>query len=418
MILATMGLGVIDENLQNLISHMSTFPESSVLGVIQGWAKIIGLCVALGVGSFECWMMMLGKRGMDVMKILHIVIISMCISSASWICEAAASPGRSLGNMAYELAQSANDQIAEKEKELADKQKQYSQKLRDIITKVYQEEKATKPTSEDESFLGIVEAIDEFKRNIEIRLKQATLSFETTICEWISAIIRFLGEIFFQIIYYGMLVAQNIFMHLLAAFCPIAFALSLAPPFRSAWSQWLSKYLSLSLWGFVVYMVLYYVFFIMIYNLQLDIQSYQTMLSDNGYGKTVADGSWGEILMLGMQGLGTTCMYVVGLLVGVFVMKFVPEVCSWLIPGGVASSAGGSAVGTAIGGVTMAAGVAGAAATGGASLAGAIGQKAADNLSGPSISSVNGEFGGGASSASGFSLGSSSEAEPSSKTEL
>lgn len=384
MILATMGLGVIDENLQNLINHMSTFPESSLLGVIQGWAKIIGLCMALGVGSFECWMMMLGKRGMDVMKILHILIIAMCISSASWICEAAAAPGRSIGDMAYEIAQGANDQVAQKEQDLADKQKEYSKKLRDIITKAYEEEKAVKPDDEDGSFLGITEAIDEFKKNAEIRLKQATLSIETTLCEWISIAIRFLGEVFFQIVYYGMLVAQNIFMHLMAAFCPIAFALSLAPPFRSAWSQWLSKYLSLSLWAFVIYMVLYYVDFIMQYNLEMDIRAYDNLINDSGMGESVADGSWGEVLMLGMQGLGTTCMYVVGLLVGVFVMKFVPDVCSWLIPGGVGSPIGGAMVGGVMGGVTMVAGVAGSAATGGASLAGAIGSQAGKNLQSPS----------------------------------
>ncbi|MCH5238360.1 MAG: hypothetical protein J1E95_11285 [Muribaculaceae bacterium] len=382
MILGTMGLGTIDENLQNLISHMSTFPESSLLGVIQNWAKIIGLCIALGVGSFECWMMMLGKRGMDVMKILHIIIISLCISSASWICEAAAAPGKSLGDMAYEMAQGMNDQVAEKEKDLADKQQEYSKKLREIITKAYEEEKSVKPDDGEGSFLGITEAIDEFKKNAEIRIKQATLSIETSLCEWISIAIRFIGEVFFQIVYYGMLVAQNIFMHLLAAFCPIAFAMSLAPPFRSAWSQWLSKYLSLSLWAFVIYMVLYYVDFIMQYNLLNDIAAYDKLINDSGT-TSAATGSMGEILMLGMQGLGTTCMYVVGLLVGVFVMKFVPDVCSWLIPGGVGSPIGGAAVGVAMGGASMAAGVAGAAATGGASLAGAIGSQAGRNLQGP-----------------------------------
>ena len=396
MILATMGLGVIDENLQNLISHMSTFPESSLLGSIQEWAKIIGLCIAIGVGSFECWMMMLGKRGMDVMKILHIIIISMCISSSSWICEAAAAPGRSLGDMAYEMAQTGNEAVSDKEKDLADKQQEYSKKLRDIITKAYEEEKSAKPDDGEGSFLGITEAIDEFKKNAEIRLKQATLSIETSICEWLSMAIRFIGEIFFQIVYYGMLVAQNIFMHLLAAFCPVAFAMSLAPPFRSAWSQWLSKYLSLSLWAFVIYMVLYYVDFIMLYNLEMDIAAYDKLINDSGVGGSVADGSWGEVLMLGMQGLGTTCMYVVGLLVGVFVMKFVPDVCGWLIPGGVSSPIGGAAVGAVTGGIGMAASVGAAAATQGASLAGSIGQKAGDNLQGPSIpTGGGGDMGGG-----------------------
>ena len=61
------------------------------------------------------------------------------------------------------------------------------------------------------------------------------------------------------------LVAQRIFMAILMIFCPIMFALSLAPPWNSAWSQWMSKFLSLSLWGFVTYMCIYYIDFILLY---------------------------------------------------------------------------------------------------------------------------------------------------------
>ena len=50
---------------------------------------MIGLCIALGVGANECFQMMLGRRGLDVMKLLHIVIISMCISFAGSIANLA-----------------------------------------------------------------------------------------------------------------------------------------------------------------------------------------------------------------------------------------------------------------------------------------------------------------------------------------
>ncbi len=46
-------------------------------------------------------------------------------------------------------------------------------------------------------------------------------------------------------------------------------------------------------------------------------------------------------------------MYAMGMLVGAYVIRFVPEVASWLIPGGVSSSAasvaGAVATGTVIG---------------------------------------------------------------------
>ena len=53
--------------------------------------------------------------------------------------------------------------------------------------------------------------------------------------------------------------------------------------------------------------------------------------------------SWSQIGALGLQGIGSNCMYAMGMMVGAYIIRFVPEVCSWLIPGGVSSGAGSSA---------------------------------------------------------------------------
>lgn len=80
-IICTMGLAAIDESLDRLLATMSLMPDWNGLGYMMGLAKAVGIAIALGVGSYECWMMMLGRRGMDVMKILRIIIISIYASS-------------------------------------------------------------------------------------------------------------------------------------------------------------------------------------------------------------------------------------------------------------------------------------------------------------------------------------------------
>ena len=121
------------------------------------------------------------------------------------------------------------------------------------------------------------------------------------------------GELIFQMSYYGILVAQRIFMAIMMIFCPIMFALSLAPPWNSAWSQWMSKFLSLSLWGFVTYMCIYYIDFILLYNLQQDLIAYNHLL----HGSV---NSWEQIGALGLQGIGSNCMYAMGMLVGAYII--------------------------------------------------------------------------------------------------
>lgn len=63
-------------------------------------------------------------------------------------------------------------------------------------------------------------------------------------------------------------------------------------------------------------------------------------------------------------------MYAMGMLVGAYIIRFVPEVASWLIPGGVSSGAGSAAGGAVMGMSSMAGGAAGAIA--GAAVSGAV----------------------------------------------
>ena len=97
-------------------------------------------------------------------------------------------------------------------------------------------------------------------------------------------------------------------------------------------------------------MCMYYVDFILLYNLQQDMVAYNHLL----HGSV---NSWEQIGALGLQGIGSNCMYAMGMLVGAYFIRFVPEVASWLIPGGVSSGAG-SVAGATVMGMTTAAGAA------------------------------------------------------------
>ena len=99
-------------------------------------------------------------------------------------------------------------------------------------------------------------------------------------------------------------------------------------------------------------MCMYYVDFILLYNLQQDMVAYNHLL----HGSV---NSWEQIGALGLQGIGSNCMYAMGMLVGAYIIRFVPEVASWLIPGGVSSGAGSVAGATAMGMATTAGAAAG-----------------------------------------------------------
>ena len=346
--LLTMGLPSIDESLDKLLVAMESFPKSAILGNAVGYARVIGLCLALCMGSYECWMMMLGRRAVDVLRLLRIVGLSVCITSSTWICSSLQSPGKVLESTTKAMALAKNKEVAALERKVAEKQGEYLDRLREVQDSI-EAAKQIEAIGEDAHWWDkLIYSMENLGSTIENYAQRAAVAAETKISEWINDVIRFVGELIFQMSYYGMLIAQRIFLTILAMFAPIMFALSIVPPWSSAWAQWIGKYLSLSLWGFVVYMCLYYVDFILLYNLQEDITAYSKLLEGDVT-------SWGQIGALGIQGIGSNCMYAMGMLVGAYVIRFVPEVASWLVPGGVSSSAGSTAGAVATGVVSGAA---------------------------------------------------------------
>lgn len=353
-ILCTMGLPAIDQSLDKLLVAMEAFPNVAILGDTISFARMLGLVLALCIGSYECWMMMLGRRGMDVMKLLRIIGISMCISSSSWICSALQVPGKSLEATTKAMAMAKNKEVAALELKVAQKQGEYLERLRAVQDSISTAKQVAEIGEDANWWDKLVYNVENLGETINNYAQRAAVAAETKVSEWINDVIRFVGELIFQMSYYGILVAQRIFIAIMVVFCPIMFALSLAPPWNSAWSQWMSKFLSLTLWGFVTYMCLDYIDFILMYNLQEDLVAYNHLLHG-----TV--NSWEQIGALGLQGIGSNCMYAMGMLVGAYIIRFVPEVASWLIPGGVSSGAASPAGSVAMGAATMAGSAAGSA---------------------------------------------------------
>lgn len=372
-----MGLPAIDQSLDKLLVAMEAFPNVAILGDTISFARMLGLVLALCIGSYECWMMMLGRRGMDVMKLLRIIGISMCISSSSWICSALQVPGKSLEATTKAMAMAKNKEVAALELKVAQKQGEYLERLRAVQDSISTAKQIAEIGEDANWWDKLVYNVENLGETINNYAQRAAVAAETKVSEWINDVIRFVGELIFQMSYYGILVAQRIFIAIMVVFCPIMFALSLAPPWNSAWSQWMSKFLSLTLWGFVTYMCLYYIDFILMYNLQEDLVAYNHLLHG-----TV--NSWEQIGALGLQGIGSNCMYAMGMLVGAYIIRFVPEVASWLIPGGVSSGAGATsgaaAVSTAAMAGSAAGSVVGVVAGGGSSVAGTLGKVGENNL--------------------------------------
>ena len=146
--LLTMGLPVIDDSLDKLLSVMKSSPTQGLYDEMVSMARGLGISLALCVGSYECWMMMLGRRGMDVMKIARIIGLAICIQFSSTICSALDTPGNWLESRTKGMATNANKQVATLERAVATKQQEYVDSLRSQQAKQEEQEAAQDAATE------------------------------------------------------------------------------------------------------------------------------------------------------------------------------------------------------------------------------------------------------------------------------
>ena len=198
----TIGLPAIDESLEKLLTAMETFPNVAVLGDAVSMAKALGLCLALCVGSYECWMMMLGRRGMDVMKLLRIIGISLCISSSSWICSALQVPGKSLESATWAMAKAKNKEVAAFELKVAQKQSEYLDRLRTVQDSIATAKQVAEIGQDAAWWDKLIYNVENLGSTINNYAQRAAVAAETKVSEWINDVIRFVGELIFQMSYY------------------------------------------------------------------------------------------------------------------------------------------------------------------------------------------------------------------------
>ena len=350
----TMGIPPIDEHLHLIINQVDNFNLVG-LNSIRRLAQIIGCALALCMSSYEGYMMILGRRPIDVLRIARIIGFSLCITQANIIAYACGLPGNGLANECYAQMNVQNALVADALKTCSKKQQQYKDSIHakiDTLTNRQIQKMIAENTKEDPDFIDdIVTSIKTAFAEAQGEIKKMVVSVETLISEGINEAFRFIGELIFEITFFGIILASKFMMKVLVAFCPVAFALSIIPPWASAWSSWISKYVSISLWPFICYSCVTFIDYILLYEINTDITAYQTLLGEN----PLAAGTWEGLFMLGLQNIGATCRYVIALIIGAILLKFVPEISSWLIPGG-ASSSIGSTVGGMVSSASMFAG--------------------------------------------------------------
>ena len=188
-IFLTMGLPTLDPVMTSVLDYIHQ--HALFLGSWGGFSKSLGLILAMCVTSYECWMMMLGRRGIDVMKLFRIVGISLCIVSANAIADAVAVPGEQMGRVMKAQATRSHQRIDALEKHEAKLQSQYLDKLRAHNDSLDRKRRAEAKLSEDSHWWEeVAYAVKNMDNAVEQWAKEAAVIAETKTAETINMLME------------------------------------------------------------------------------------------------------------------------------------------------------------------------------------------------------------------------------------
>lgn len=313
----------IDTSMLYLIEGLGN-TISELFGSFIGISTVLAGTFALIFLGIESYKMMMGETELRVNTILRPFLIGLVIML--WVpflgvidapCNALTQAGKEI----FENQIQTVNQLQRTRAAIAD-----SITMKIVKQSAESEEAEALSTDEEVHRLGIrLDGIVDKIQNLGIyvvgKIRQILFSFfETiiiTIWQAIVYLIMFLGMIFFKSI--------------LAIVGPLAFAFSLLPSWRDAWSTWVSKYISVSLYGFIAYIDLAVSMAIIQYGIEDDIDVLtQANLEDEAFTLFTCFAS------------GFHNNFIPALIVSAISLLLIPKVAEWIVPSSGTSQAASS----------------------------------------------------------------------------
>lgn len=313
----------IDNSMLYLIEGLGN-TISELFGSFIGISTVLAGTFALIFLGIESYKMMMGETELRVNTILRPFLIGLVIML--WVpflgvidapCNALTQAGKEI----FENQIQTVNQLQRTRAAIAD-----SITMKIVKQSAESEEAEALSTDEEVHRLGIrLDGIVDKIQNLGIyvvgKIRQILFSFfETiiiTIWQAIVYLIMFLGMIFFKSI--------------LAIVGPLAFAFSLLPSWRDAWSTWVSKYISVSLYGFIAYIDLAVSMAIIQYGIEDDIDVLtQANLEDEAFTLFTCFAS------------GFHNNFIPALIVSAISLLLIPKIAEWIVPSSGTSQAASS----------------------------------------------------------------------------
>ncbi|MCX2476322.1 plasmid transfer protein [Pedobacter sp. MC2016-05] len=177
-------------------------------------------------------------------------------------------------------------------------------------------------SSVKEGFSQVWNPVVEMRNRLQVGLQLLASSLLETMAIWIL-----------RISVYVIFIVQIIFSTILIILGPFSVAASILPAFRQSFTEWIARFVSVSLYSGIAYLVMYVASLFQQYALEAEILRYSELLS--GEGESIEKLSW-----FAANGVLSFGMVIITFIIGAITMFTVPSISTWIVStSGVSSAA-------------------------------------------------------------------------------
>jgi hypothetical protein len=137
---------------------------------------------------------------------------------------------------------------------------------------------------------------------------------------FIMQVVEFMVITCFQVCSYIVFFVQIIFGAILVLLGPFAFAFSVLPGFKDAYIHWIARYISVSLYSTIGYIVMSLSMVVVQYGIERETEILRYVLNNEA-----------AFILYVSQNDGNANFFIVSLLLGAFVMLTIPVISTWII---------------------------------------------------------------------------------------
>lgn len=268
----TIGVDLFEEDIDNVVFQTNEFLcNADFIGSQGPFWWILQMCMALGAlfsiivaGSMSYKMLVKGEP-IDVIKIMKILGIAlvMCFwypsstNNKGSILDALAFIPNCIGSYTHDLYEAEAVQVSEKYNELMP----LIQKRDSLYHKVAPSQKVAKELILSELVQDAtmqVEGVESNQEGEQLAQEAADRTVFAGLIIGLDKIVMFLALVIYRIGWWSTIFCQQIILGMLTIFGPIQWAFSVLPKWEGAWAKWLTRYLTVHLYGAMLYFVGYF----------------------------------------------------------------------------------------------------------------------------------------------------------------